>query len=466
MKNRIKVDIKSILFLILLLSIGTVICMQTSSAATIYVNNATGDDAHDGLSPTYNGTSGPKLTIKDAVNTVNVGGTVHIADGRYTGDDNRYVDIDHNMIIAGESQDGTIIDAQGIGQIFNIDSGVTITLENLTLKNGNDIYGGAVFNFGTLVVKNCMFTGNTATWGGAITNSFDCNLNVSDSTFIGNTADNGEGGALWNGDGGTLNVINCGFIYNKVTGGPGGAIINYGSSTVVDSFFVGNTAPNGNGSAIWNSVDSTLAASNSTFKGNTADNEGTLYNDQGSLNIGGCSFRDNCASNGGAIFNNFGEVNVTDAYFTNNTAANGGGALNILGYVEVKGCTFTNNTSHGNGGAIYCGNDGNLEVTDSAFTGNTANGDGGAIYNEENLNVTGSTFTGNTAAGGNGGAISNIGTCTVNFNRIISNMAIGRGNAIYGGQGSADARYNWWGSNTSPTGKVYGAVNITPLVNT
>lgn len=436
MKKRIKLDIKCILFLIFLLSTGALICAETSSAASgnIYVDNATGDDAQDGHSAVYNGVSGPKLTIKNATDIVDAGGTVHIADGRYTGEGNRYISIDRDMTITGESQEGTIIDAQHVGQIFNVNRGVTLTLENMTLKNGNDIFGGAVFNFGTLVVKNCTFTGNTATWGAAILNSYGCTLKVSDSTFMGNTANDGEGGAIWNGMDGTLNVTSCDFIYNNVTNGPGGAILNNGITNVDDSFFYGNNAVNWGGSAIWNCIDSTLTVANSTFKGNNAGGEGTVYNDQATLNVADSYFQDNLAAAGGAIFDNYGQLKVTGTYFINNTATNGG-AISVSGYASVNGSTFTNNT---------------------------AEGDGGAIYNEETLSVAESTFTGNTATGGSGGAIYNKGDCTVNFSRIVSNTATKSGSAIYGQSGSADTRYNWWGSNGNPAGKVYGEVDTSP----
>jgi hypothetical protein len=46
--------------------------------------------------------------------------------------------------------------------------------------------GGGIDNFGTLTVRECVLSGNTANMGGGILNS--ANLTVLDSTLLGNTA--------------------------------------------------------------------------------------------------------------------------------------------------------------------------------------------------------------------------------------------------------------------------------------
>ena len=49
----------------------------------IYVNGS-GNDSWDGQLAVWNGTSGPKASIKNATGTVDNGGTVNIADGIYS----------------------------------------------------------------------------------------------------------------------------------------------------------------------------------------------------------------------------------------------------------------------------------------------------------------------------------------------------------------------------------------------
>ena len=70
---------------------------------------------------------GPKATIKNATGTVNNGGTVNIANGLYTGVNNTNITINKNMIINGQSSDGTIINGNNISSIFTINSGVNTT---------------------------------------------------------------------------------------------------------------------------------------------------------------------------------------------------------------------------------------------------------------------------------------------------------------------------------------------------
>ncbi len=120
---------------------------------------------------------------------------------------------------------------------------------------------------------------------------------------------------------------------------------------------------------------------------------------------------------------------------------------------------FTNNTAV-SGGAIYNAPYCSLNVTGSIFTGNTADYNGGAVNNDGNLTIIGSTFTGNRAV--YGGAIADHTNLTIHFSRIVGNTAT-TGSAIYTTD-TADARYNWWGSNANPSSKVSGNVTVGPWI--
>jgi len=163
-------------------------------------------------------------------------------------------------------------------------------------------------------------------------------------------------------------------------------------------------------------------------------------------------------NNGGAI-DNSGNLTVNSSTFTNNKElmGNGGAICNENGgTLTVDNSTFNNNSgSPGPGGAID--NSGTLIVENSIFTNNSADSYGGAINNENGgtLTVNTSTFTGNNAISA-GGAICNSGTATVNFNRIVGNT-VHSDSAIYNSAGKIDARYNWWGSNTSPSDEISGS---------
>ena len=146
----------------------------------------------------YNSTCGPKQTIKNATGTVANNGTIYIASGTY---DESNIIITTNMTIIGESQQNTIIDAQGNGNIFDITpgDGISLTLVNLTLQNGDSTgNGGAIDNEGSdgiLNITNVTFNNNTAVFGGAIYNHGT--VTETNNTFNNNTASS-DGGAIFN----------------------------------------------------------------------------------------------------------------------------------------------------------------------------------------------------------------------------------------------------------------------------
>lgn len=302
---------------LLLISLTLISCLTTVSAdpGIIYVNNATGNDSWDGQSATYtSGLNGPKISIKNATKTVNPNGIITIANGQYTDTGNTQITIDRNMAITGESQAGTILNGSNTW-IFHIQSGITVTLQNLTITNGNSTGSfGTIQNEGTLTVENCNFTNNYATWGGAIYNGGI--LNVSNSNFDHNAA--GIGGAI--GNGGTLNVTGSNFTNNHADG--------YG---------------------------------------------GVIYNNYGNLNVETCDFTSNTAGNG-AIFNNYGNCNVNSSNFTDNHATLSGGALNNQrGNLIAISNNFISNSAVLQGGAI-ADDHGNLTAHFNRIVGNSGYG--------------------------------------------------------------------------------------------
>ncbi|KAF5083360.1 DUF11 domain-containing protein [Methanobacterium aggregans] len=176
-----------VMFILLTIFAIMVSISSVSAASTVYVNATGGNDSNIGT------IDHPYQTIAQGISSVDENGTVHIADGTYSGTGNTNITINKNMNINGQSQTGTIINGTDTNWIFHINSGVTATITNLTLTQGNATsYGGAIYNYGTLTVTNCTFTNNTATsFGGAIENRGS--LVVYGSTFIKNIA-NGEGG--------------------------------------------------------------------------------------------------------------------------------------------------------------------------------------------------------------------------------------------------------------------------------
>lgn len=90
-----------------------------------------------------------------------------------------------------------------LSRVFTVNTGVTVSLVNLTIANGSAANsGGGIANHGTLTVTNCTITGNTAApasgWGGGIYVSSGV-ATVVNSTISGNSAptSSGFGGGIY-----------------------------------------------------------------------------------------------------------------------------------------------------------------------------------------------------------------------------------------------------------------------------
>jgi hypothetical protein len=163
----------------------------------------------------------------------------------------------------------------------------------LVCDGTGSVFGGGVFNSGTLTANDCTFAGNTSStfessgyaYGGAIATWGTMTLNR--STLSGNTAVSGGedsagalGGAVWNG--GTLTVNQCTFAGNvaRTTSGSagfadGGAIFSQSTVALNQSTISGNSSianignsPFSRGGGIVNG--GTLTVFNSIVAGNFA----------------------------------------------------------------------------------------------------------------------------------------------------------------------------------------------------
>jgi hypothetical protein len=196
-----------------------------------------------------------------------------------------------NVSVVNDQGSGTVtFDAGGIGfSMVAVNSGVTALLSGLTIAHGGagDGSGGGIQNNGELTVNDCSFSDDSASAGGAISNSLFGTLTVSNCTFslpggtppgqISNFAT--DGGAIYN-EGGTATVSNSTCSGNHALD-KGGAIYNDGGIlTVSNSTFSGNFAES-QGGAIYNTFGGTIRISNSTFSSNIANSPeggGAIYN--------------------------------------------------------------------------------------------------------------------------------------------------------------------------------------------
>ena len=187
------------------------------------------------------------------------------------------------------------------------------------------------------------------------------------------------------------------------------------------------------------------------------DGYGLIFN-SGNLDIINTSISSNNVAKGTTyafLYIDGGAVNVINSTLSDNTDRLGGIWLN-KGTLNVNNATFENNVvTVGNGGAIHIESDSSTAtIKDSKFIGNKANKDGGAIYNKGTLNIETSIFDANAASSGNtgyyGDDIYNSGILTLHYSALLGK---GTNKLIYneGREPSANAQYNWWGTNSNPS---------------
>lgn len=200
----------------------------------------------------------------DTIDLTGLTGTIALTSG--------HIFIDKNLTLSGPGADQLTISGNNASRIFWIE-GATVTLEELTLKNGRasagEVGGAIINNGGTVTITNSTLSDNTAgLHGGAIANIGT--LTVANSTLSGNQAlggGSGQGGAIFSN--GPLTVVNSTLSGNTATDVGGGIYTccdNDAPLTVINSTLSGNTATNGGGI----SNNSRLTISNSLVAGNTA----------------------------------------------------------------------------------------------------------------------------------------------------------------------------------------------------
>ena len=350
--------------------------------------------------------SGGAPTIQAAVDSASNSDTVLVAAGTYTGDGNRDIDfLGKAIIVISESGPGaTVIDCQADsldphrGFIFqnredsnSVLSGFTIengfgpvgatlswsagggilcyesspTIQSCYLENnragGQDGTGGGIscLDGCATIIRDCLFTGNSATWGGALDFYAYCNgARVEQCNFDSNTAATGGaidvyglcsvqfyncvltanvadangygyaygGGAVfWES---TILMDNCTFQSNRARGGAqqsfGGATLVYSSSVDQLTTFNGCTFTD-------NAVEFDLGG---TLRG------GAVFSQGGATSYDGCLFRGNYSpAYGGAICDNYSILSTNQCTFYGNGADSGGAAL-ALGdsQFSMSGC--------------------------------------------------------------------------------------------------------------------------------
>jgi Bacterial Ig-like domain (group 3) len=310
-------------------------------------------------------------------------------------------------------------------QIFQIDSGVTATIEGLGLVNGSGKLGGCVSNAGTLTMSNCLIIGGGAVDGGGIYNAGT--MTLTNGTVNANQAQYGDGDGIYNA--GMLTVENTTVtqdeaLSNAQGGGDGGGIYNAGT-LILDKTSVSQDDANDDGGSVYIAVG-TVTITDCPMSYNQAQNDGgAIFNKGGDVQVSGTG---GMASNavdgdGGDIYNSAGTLAITGVDMGARTASDGGGIYVKSGTVtltdsDISGCTAT-----GDGGGVF--NAGNLNLIKTEIGANhvTGSSDGGGLYNDGGVvnASSGSEFYGNSAGGDGGGVYNLSGTIAISGSTVESN---------------------------------------------
>ena len=329
----------------------------------------------------------------------------------------------------------TILDASTTFRYFCPNTGQTNWNEydGLTFVGAGDVdAGGTVHSYssGALIRMNdVIFKGNTQNQGGAIEiNVSGDQLEITNSSFIGNSADSGRGGAILMKAGTRLSVSRSTFTNNTALVGGGGGAQYPGSGGAIAVY--GGTVSN---------QPSVVNINDVSFSGNRASDLGGAVYLNGSYN-----------SLGGEYF----DVNISNTTFTNNTSDFGAGVFSWQSSVGNNNVSITNSTFFQNmaiagyGGAIGCVNGTQMVIDHTTIVNNSANNSqGGGVYTRNagtSCVIKNSIIAGNTSSDGNNIRTVDAGTTSASQNNIIgfANNAGWSGGSISGSSSTPTVALN------------------------
>jgi hypothetical protein len=237
------------------------------------------------------------------------------------------------------------------GAIHN--SGGSPVLTNCTFignksKTGAGMYNASDRNLSekppaSPTLTNCVFIANQAKKDGGGMSNLYCRPFLAHCTFEENIAR--EGGAIYNSQS-TLVLTDCDFNSNQASFKGGGIFSIRGKSNITSCFFSGNQADT-EGGGMYNDSNTDSVITDCVFTGNASLSGGGIYNTQevNSVLIK-CTFTANLSLEGGAMQNLSSNLSLTHCIFSGNWAAfNGGTLFNIQDSLKISNSTFAGNSS-------------------------------------------------------------------------------------------------------------------------
>lgn len=219
--------------------------LATPAAAGATLTVDTFEDSFDGSC------ADGDCSLRDAIASVDVDGTVRIPSGFYGltlagsgGIEGGDLDVERRLRIVVDGETGAFLDASMLGdRVFDLTANATI--ERLTLLGGSDVTRGGLVRVGNGTTR------------------------LTDVTLIGGSAV--DGGAVSVGDGAGV-VISRTWISAGAASDRGGGLFVAGTATVIRSTLSDGTARSGG--AAWVSPTGSLVLRDSTVSSNTAEGRG------------------------------------------------------------------------------------------------------------------------------------------------------------------------------------------------
>jgi len=198
----------------------------------------------------------PYQFIQDGINAAQDGDKVIVADGIYTGENNKDLNFNGKNIILQSinGPNNCVIDCENDGRGFMFYSGENSSaqVDGITITNGNVIVnggGGAIYISveSSPTIANCVIKNNQANIaGGGILIRRCSSPKIINCTIINNTALQGGGiRCFTNGDPGFPTIVNCKILDNVAYMNAGGGICSSGYDIdIINCLIAGNKADN------------------------------------------------------------------------------------------------------------------------------------------------------------------------------------------------------------------------------
>ena len=195
--------------------------------------------------------------IQEAIDAAMTGDIVLVADGVYTGDENKNLDFAGKAITLASvnGAENCIIDCEHDGRAFYLHSRETAktVIDGFTICNGSASIGAGMYNGGgSPTVKNCIFRDNEASSSGGGMSNRDNNPIIVNCRFVGNRARSGGGIRNSVGEDGACRpmLVGCVFTGNRARWGAG--MLSSGSdgkcvATIIGCTFADNVAEEAGG---------------------------------------------------------------------------------------------------------------------------------------------------------------------------------------------------------------------------